>query len=373
MSEMQRLHVPLGERAYDLLVQPDLIDRAGELIAPLLPGGRLIIVTDANVAATPHLPRLERALDAAGIRQEAIVVPPGEATKSVGPLEALLEDILSRRIDRRTAVLALGGGVVGDLAGFAAAILLRGLDFFQVPTSLLAQVDSGAGGKTGINSRHGKNLIGAFHQPRLVLIDPSVLDQLPSRELRAGYAELVKHAFIADAPLFAWLEQNLAGFMAGDLAVRAEAIARSVAVKVRIVGEDERETGDRRALLNFGHTFGHAFELLTGYGSALLHGEAVAIGMADAFALSLRRGTCDGQDAGRAVAHLRQAGLPVRLADLGLDLAPGAIREAMARDKKAVSDQLTFILSGGIGRATVDRAVPGPLLDEVLAEGWARP
>ncbi|SNB79107.1 3-dehydroquinate synthase [Arboricoccus pini] len=368
MTAQRRLRVPLGQRSYDLLIQPYGLDEAGALILPLMRSRRLVVVTDSHVEVTPHMARLLASLQAAGIDARPVVVPAGEASKAMGVLEGLLEEILSGGIDRKTAILAFGGGVVGDLAGFAAAILLRGLDFFQVPTSLLAQVDSGAGGKTGINSRQGKNLIGAFHQPLFVLVDPTVLEGLPPRELKAGYAELVKHAFIRDEALFAWLESHLGDFMAGDLDVRAEAIARSVKVKVEIVGRDEKETGDERALLNFGHTFAHAYEFLTGYGDRLLHGEAVALGMAKAFALSVRLGLCRGQDAGRCVAHLRAAGLPVQAADLGLTFAPEAVREAMGRDKKTEGNRLTFILSRGIGQAIVDRSVPAEALQAILGE-----
>lgn len=366
MTGPHRLNVPLGERAYELLVEPGMLDRAGEWIAPLLRGPRLIVVTDAQLRATPHPDRLERALQRVGLRAETMEVPPGEGSKSFTALAALCDAILARGIDRRTTVVALGGGVVGDLAGFAAAILLRGLDLIQIPTTLLAQVDSSAGGKTGINSPHGKNLVGAFHQPKLVLIDPTALATLPPRELRAGYAELVKHAFIRDAALHDWLEEHLEAVLGGDVERQAEAIARSVAVKVAIVGADERETSGERALLNFGHTFAHAYETLDGYSDRLRHGEAVAIGMADAFRLSIRLGCCPGQDATRAVRHLARAGLPTSLGERDLHFDPVAIRQAMAKDKKAMDGRLTFIVSEGIGHARLAQDVPAGELEAVL-------
>ncbi|MCB1991549.1 MAG: 3-dehydroquinate synthase, partial [Geminicoccaceae bacterium] len=254
------LEVALGDRAYPIHIGGGLLDRAGEILGPLLPAPRAVLVTDSHVAATAHADRLEGSLRTAGIAVQRIVVPPGEGSKSFERLSWLVERILVGGVDRKTALVALGGGVIGDLAGFAAAITLRGLPFVQVPTSLLAQVDSSVGGKTGINTPQGKNLVGAFHQPLAVLIDVDTLNDLPERELRAGYAEIIKHGAIADAAYFAWLERHAAAMLAGDQALRVEAIRRSVEIKAAVVARDERETSGERALLNFGHTFGHAYE-----------------------------------------------------------------------------------------------------------------
>jgi 3-dehydroquinate synthase len=338
------------------------------MVAPLLRGCRAVLVTDANLARTPHPVRLEAALGRAGVRVDRLLMPAGEASKTMACLAGLLERMLALGVDRKTAVVALGGGVVGDLAGFAAAVCLRGLDLIQVPTTLLAQVDSSVGGKTGVDSPRGKNLIGAFHQPRLVLIDTAVLGSLPPRELRAGYAELVKHAFIRDRGLFEWLEGHADRVLAGDPEARAEAIRRSVAVKAAIVAADEHETGDLRALLNFGHTFAHAYETLTGYGDVLLHGEAVSLGMARAFALSVRLGLCPAADAARALEHLAGAGLPVEpAAGLRARLAPEAVLAVMRRDKKAEAGAPAFVLSDGLGRASLRRDVPAAALMAVLS------
>ena len=366
--EVTTLPVALGERAYDILIGQDLLGRADELVTPRLRGRRVVIVTDEHLEATDHPGRLRTALARSDIRQDTVTVPAGESSKSLGRLEPLLEEVLTFGIDRRATIVALGGGVVGDLAGFAAAILLRGLDYVQIPTTLLAQVDSSVGGKTAVNSRLGKNLIGAFHQPRLVLVDTGTLATLPERELKAGYAELVKHALIEDADLFAWLEGVAGRLLEGDAPLQQEALRRSVAIKARIVGEDERETSGRRALLNFGHTFAHAYETLAGYGGGLLHGEAVALGMARAFDLSVRLGLCDPADARRAIRHLRSTGLPVAARDVRNEgFAPEAAIEIMRRDKKVQDDRLTFVLSAGIGRALLRSDVPLDVLREVLA------
>lgn len=351
--------VALGERGYDILVGRGLLDRAGELLAPVLDGPEAVLVTDSNLVGTDLPGRVGRGLETAGLRYRTILVPAGEASKSMERLAALLEAILDGGADRRLAVLALGGGVIGDLAGLAAALLLRGVPLVQIPTSLLAQVDSSVGGKTGVNSRLGKNLIGAFWQPRRVLIDVDALATLPRRELVAGYAELVKHALIKDAALFDWLERHAAALLAGDPELRVEAIARSVAIKAAVVGADERETSGERAILNFGHTFAHAYETLTGYGSALLHGEAVGLGMAQALALSARLGRCATAEAARARAHLAAVGLPTRASAVrhgGFD--PERVLEVMRRDKKAAGGRLAFVLSDGIGRAGLTRDVP---------------
>ncbi|MDX6750028.1 3-dehydroquinate synthase [Geminicoccaceae bacterium 1502E] len=361
------LEVPLGERGYEILIGADLLDRAGELLAPVLALPEVVVVTDANLERTRHPARLERALDGADIRHRRITVPAGEASKSMGQLEKLVEAVLERGAERKITVVALGGGVVGDLAGFAAAVLLRGVGFVQIPTTLLSQVDSSVGGKTGVNSRHGKNLIGAFHQPARVLVDTSVLDDLPVRELKAGYAELVKHAFIKDRALFAWLETHAARLFEGDPDVRRDAIHRSLAIKAAVVAADERETRGERALLNFGHTFGHAYEAIAGYGTQLLHGEAVSIGMASAFALSQRLGLCPAEDAARALEHLRRAGLPVEAEpELAAAFTPDAVIAAMRRDKKVEASRLAFVLSRGIGEAFLTRDVPEDALRRVL-------
>lgn len=362
------LVVQLGERCYPIHVEAGLLDRAGELLGPLLPRPLVLLVTDTNVALTPHPDRLGASLGRAGIAVRRHVVVPGESSKSLESFGRLVEALLAGGIDRKTTVLAMGGGVVGDLAGFAAATALRGLPFVQVPTTLLAQVDSSVGGKTGINSAHGKNLIGAFHQPLAVLIDVDVLDDLPPRELRAGYAEVIKHACLADADYFAWLEAHAAAMLAGDPALRMEAIRWSVAIKAAVVAEDERETTGRRALLNFGHTFGHAYEALTGYGDQLLHGEAVALGMVKAARLSAALGLAPLADAERLEAHLVGLGIatdPRRLLNQGFPVA--AVIDAMTRDKKAEAGSLRFVLWRGVGDAFLTAGVDPAALRAILA------
>lgn len=350
-----RVHVALGERAYDILIGPRLIEEAGAILAERFPGRRYGIVTDEMVARA-QLPRLLAGLDAAGLGYEIVTVPAGEGSKSYAVLEKVVEGLLAARLERGDMVIALGGGVIGDLAGFAAAIARRGMDFVQIPTSLLAQVDSSVGGKTGINSPHGKNLVGAFHQPKLVLADLSALDTLDPRQFAAGYAEVVKYGLIDDPGFFEWLEANRVEIFAGGPA-RGEAVARCCAHKARVVIADERETGVR-ALLNLGHTFGHALEKDTGYSSRLLHGEGVAIGMVLAHGFSSRLGLAPGQDTGRVEAHLRQAGLPTTLADIPGELgSTEALMAAIAQDKKVSRGALTFILTHGIGRAFIERNV----------------
>lgn len=350
------VHVALGERAYDILIGPLLLDDAGVILAERFPGRRYGIVTDAQVAEA-QLPRLTASLEAAGLSYDTIVLPAGESTKSYASLETVVEGLLKARLERGDLVIALGGGVIGDLAGFAAAITRRGMDFVQMPTSLLAQVDSSVGGKTGINSPHGKNLVGAFHQPRLVLADLSTLDTLPARQFAAGYAEVAKYGLIDDPDFFDWLDAHLDEIFAGGPA-RGEAVARCCAHKARVVIEDERETGVR-ALLNLGHTFGHALEKDTGYSDRLLHGEGVAIGMVLAHGFSARLGLAPGQDVGRVSAHLKRAGLPTTLADIPGTLgSTDALMAAIAQDKKVSRGALTFILTRGIGRAFIERNVP---------------
>lgn len=344
----------LGARSYDVLIENGALDRAGALLGPWLRRGRAIIVTDAHVAEA-QLERLQTALG--DVEQHVVTLPPGEATKSWAQLEALTDRLLELEVERSDHVIALGGGVIGDLVGFAAAILKRGCGFVQVPTTLLAQVDSSVGGKTAINSRAGKNLVGAFHQPGFVLIDPSVLDTLPAREQRAGYAEVVKYGLINDFAFFEWCEANAATLLAGDGAARARAIEKSVAAKAAIVAADERETVDLRALLNLGHTFGHALEAETGFSDRLLHGEAVAAGMALAFRFSAARGLCSAQDAMRVSAHLAASGLPDGLRAAGVSASGEALVAHMLHDKKMAGGTLPFILARGIGEAYVDKSV----------------
>jgi 3-dehydroquinate synthase len=359
--------VDLGARSYEIAIGAGLLTQAGERIKPFLKRPLVAIVTDSNVAAR-HLDHLQESLRKADIRAPAIVLPAGEATKSYQHLAETCDGLLSAGIERRDMIIALGGGVIGDLAGFAAAILRRGVDFIQIPTTLLAQVDSSVGGKTGINSAHGKNLIGAFHQPKSVLIDIALLDTLPKRELAAGYAEVAKYGLLGDAPFFSWLESNAPALFAGDAQARIKAITTSCEMKARIVAEDETETGVR-ALLNLGHTFGHALEAATGYSSRLLHGEAVAIGMAQAFRFSERQKLCAQGTAARIEAHLRSVGLPTRLSDIPGDLpGPEKLLDIMRQDKKAVAGKLTFILVRGIGEAFITRDVAEEDVLAFLAE-----
>jgi len=352
---MTCIPVALGDRSYDVLIEPGLLARAGARLAPLARGRRMAIVTDSNV--TGHLATLQASLTAGGVDSEAIVLPPGEGSKSWAMLEQLTDRLLDLGVERGDHVVALGGGVIGDLVGFACSILKRGCGFVQVPTTLLAQVDSSVGGKTAINTRAGKNLIGAFHQPALVLIDPQVLDTLPIRELRAGYAEVVKYGLIDDADFFAWCEAHGAALLAGDGTARAHAIAHAVGAKARIVAEDERETTGKRALLNLGHTFGHALEAETGFSDRLLHGEAVAAGMAMAFAYSAGLGLAPTADAERVRAHLRSVNLPDSAAAAGVGADGATLVGHMLHDKKMDGGTLPFLLARGIGATYLDRSV----------------
>ena len=342
--------VDLGARTYPVVIEPGLLARAGEHLLPLAKGRRIVVVADENVAV--HLEVLVNALGC-----PAVVLPPGESSKSWGMLEHLCDELLDHGIERGDLVVALGGGVTGDLVGFATAILKRGCRFAQVPTTLLAQVDSSVGGKTAINARAGKNLLGAFKQPEIVLIDPDVLDTLPPRELRAGYAEVVKYGLIDDAAFFAWCEANGTALLAGDRDARAHAIAHSVAAKARIVAADEYETLGLRALLNLGHTFGHALEAEAGFSDRLLHGEAVAAGCALAFAFSAERGLCPPEDARRVAAHFREVGLPDTLAAARIDAPAARLVEHMRHDKKMDAGTLPFLLAHGIGRTYLDKSV----------------
>ncbi len=367
MASVETIGLDLGARSYDILVGPGLLASAGAHIKPVARQNSVVIVTDANVAKH-HLATLERALAEAGIDSQAIVLAPGEPAKEFPRFAQLVDRILDTRPERASMLVALGGGVIGDLTGFAAAVVLRGIDFVQIPTTLLAQVDSSVGGKTGINTRHGKNLVGAFHQPRLVLADTSVLDTLPRRELLAGYAETVKYGLLGDAGLFDWLDANAAALLAGDAEARRHAIVESCRAKARIVAEDEHERG-ARALLNLGHTFGHALETETGFGAVLLHGEAVAIGMAMAFDLSARLGLCPEDDARRVRRHLAAVGLPRGLDALdGARLSPAALIAHMRQDKKVRDGRITFILARGIGRAFIADDVDIAEVEALLAD-----
>ncbi len=352
----ETVSVALGERSYDIAIGEGVLARAGEIIAPLLKRPMTAIITDGNVAAA-HLATLERALAAHGIRSTAIIMPPGEATKSFRHLGELCDRLLAAGVERRDRIIAFGGGVIGDLAGFAAAILRRGVDFIQIPTTLLAQVDSSVGGKTGINSPHGKNLIGAFHQPLAVITDINLLNTLPRRELASGYAEVAKYGLLGDRGFFEWLEGAAPAIMRGDTQARIHAIKQSCKAKARIVAEDETETGVR-ALLNLGHTFGHALESATGYSSRLLHGEGVSIGMVQAFRFSERQKLCAPGTAERVASHLKSVGLPVHASQISGELPPPAtLLDIMRQDKKAQGGRLTFILTKGIGEAFIAKDV----------------
>lgn len=367
-AAVETLRLDLGERSYDIVVGENLLAEAGEAIARVIRRPDVAVVTDENVAPL-YLDKLQGALDKAGIRHSAVILPAGEGTKDFAHLENLAESLLERRVERRTTLIALGGGVIGDITGFVAAILLRGMDFVQVPTTLLAQVDSSVGGKTGINSRHGKNLIGAFHQPRLVLADMDVLDTLPRRQLLAGYAEVVKYGFIDDPAFFDWLDAHAGALLTGDKVACRQAVLTSCAAKAKVVAADEKE-GGLRALLNLGHTFGHALEAETGYGDRLLHGESVAIGMAMAFDLSVRLGLCPPEDADKVRRHMAGVGLPVDLA--GIKDASWTAERLMAHmqtDKKVKDGRVTFILTRGIGKSFIAENVePEPV--RVLLESY---
>jgi len=361
--------VALGERAYDIVIGRGLLADLGERIKALRPGARAAIVTDETVGKI-HLGAAETALKSSGIDSARIVVPAGENSKSYGTFEKICEAIIAGRLERNDLVVALGGGVIGDLAGFAASCVRRGLDFVQVPTTLLAQVDSSVGGKTGINSRQGKNLIGAFHQPVLVIADTALLDTLPKREFRAGYAEVAKYGLLGDPSFFAWLEKNWQDVFAGGPA-REHAIAVCCRGKADIVARDERETGER-ALLNLGHTFGHALEAGCGFSGRLLHGEAVALGIVLAFEFSARRGLIAVSEAGRATAHLAAVSLPTQLKNVPGGV-PGAdaLMDLIAQDKKVKRGSLTFILVRGIGQAFIENKVDAAEVLTFLTEKLA--
>jgi 3-dehydroquinate synthase len=369
-TKTETVKVKLGKRSYDILIGENLLADAGKRIAKLRAGASVAIVTDGNVAHH-HLATLERSLDAAKVTYRSVLLSAGEGTKSYSNLETVAEAILQSRIERGDLVIALGGGVIGDLAGFAASVVRRGVDFVQIPTTLLAQVDSSVGGKTGINSPQGKNLVGAFHQPALVIADLRTLDTLPAREFRAGYAEVAKYGLINDPKFFDWLEKNWREVFSGGPA-RAKAVATSCKAKAAIVGRDERESGER-ALLNLGHTFGHALEAATGYSDRLLHGEGVGLGMVLAFKLSAKLKLCKPADVTRVVSHLEKIGLPTRLSQITGSLpGPDGLLSLMMQDKKVSRGKLVFILAKGIGKAfiakNVDTKVVRELLKDALAE-----
>ncbi|HEY2482145.1 MAG TPA: 3-dehydroquinate synthase [Caulobacteraceae bacterium] len=364
--------VALAGQSYEVVIGAGVIGEAGARIGPLLARPRVAVVADETVNAL-HGAQLSEALGGAGIEAASVTIPPGETAKSFSGLERLCDELLALEFERGDLIVAFGGGVVGDLAGLAAAIFKRGIDFVQIPTTLLAQVDSSVGGKTAIDTPRGKNLIGVFHQPRLVLADLALLDTLPARELRCGYAEVIKYGLLGDADFFAWLEANGGRALAREPEALSEAVERSVAMKAQIVGQDERE-GGVRALLNLGHTFAHALEAESGFGEALKHGEAVAVGCAMAFRFSVQLGLCPPADAERAQRAIAAAGLPARLSDLALP-APtaAALVSRMAQDKKAKAGRLTFILVRGIGQAFAADGVDGGAVTAFLLTEGARP
>jgi 3-dehydroquinate synthase len=376
-----RVSVDLADRAYEILVGPGLIDGAGSALEDLVSGRQVVIIVDEALIPLGYLDRLKTALSGAGspaVRSlHHIVVASGESAKSFASFERVMGELLSLGIDRRTLIVAFGGGIAGDLAGFVAASALRGLDFIQIPTTLLSQVDSSVGGKTGINTQHGKNLVGAFHQPKRVLIDIGVLDTLSDRELRAGYAEVVKYGAIGDLGFFEWLEAHGRALLDGDADARREAIVRSCAAKAAVVIADERESSGRRALLNFGHTFGHALEAMAGYDGSLVHGEGVAVGMSIAARYSAKLGLCSGQDAERLIAHLRDVELPTELDDVDVQRRWGAdaLMGHMTKDKKVQDGRIVFVLLEALGRAVVKRDADPELarhmLDRSVAAGAA--
>jgi 3-dehydroquinate synthase len=363
--------VPLGDRAYDILIGPGLLADAGALMRPLLPSARVFVVTDETLEGL-HLEALKDALDDAGLENHGVVLPSGEQTKSFAHLESLLQAMLEAGCERGTTVVAFGGGVIGDLAGFAASILMRGVPFVQIPTTLLSQVDSSVGGKTAINTPQGKNLVGTFYQPRLVLADTTLLGTLPVRELKAGYAEVVKYGLIDDPAFFDWLEVAAPALLALNPSAIVRAVETSCRAKARIVGADERESA-QRALLNLGHTFAHALEAEGGYGELLLHGEAVSIGLRLAFELSVALGLCPPADRDRLVAHLQSVAMPVELPP-----HPHGAWEVdrllghFAKDKKVKDGRVTFVLARGIGQAFLSAEVPVATVRQVLADAVAR-
>ncbi|MCC9624530.1 3-dehydroquinate synthase [Thalassospira sp. MA62] len=356
MSNHDTLRVELGARSYDILVGSNILADAASYIAPFVKKAGVVVICDAAITDN-HLKTVVASLDGANISHREVIVPSGEQSKSFAMFENVVEQILAMGIERSTLIVALGGGVVGDLAGYVAASLLRGLDFVQIPTTLLSQVDSSVGGKTGINSKSGKNLVGAFHQPRLVLADTAVLGTLPARELRSGYAEVVKYGLIDDPEFFAWLEEKGQAVLEFDGPERREAVIKSCTAKARIVSQDERE-GGKRALLNLGHTFGHALEAETGYGDKLLHGEAVGIGMVIAHDVCAAMGLAPAGEKDRIVSHLASVGLPIAASDIrGMHWDVDRLIAHMARDKKVRDGEITFVMTRGIGKAFTSKAM----------------
>ena len=372
LSERRTVRVDLAERGYDIVIGERLLETADDVLAPVIAGRRTVVVTDAVIRDT-HLPRLAKALDRLDIRWDTVTIPAGEGAKSFPELEALLDRLLDLGIDRSTVLIAFGGGVVGDVAGFAAALFMRGIDLVQIPTTLLSQVDSAVGGKNAINTRYGKNLVGTFHQPRIVLDDVSVLESLPHRELLSGYGEVVKCGLIRGEAEFSWLESNASALLALDTDPLIEAVRLGCETKAQIVASDERDRGDR-ALVNLGHTFAHAIEAEAGYG-VLPHGEAVAAGLAAATALSARLGHCNPSTVERVRGHLRGIGLPDRIAALASNRPwnPRAILGHMAHDKKTVAGRIHFVLLRGIGAPFVDGTVPEETVLDVLDGECGRP
>lgn len=359
------VRVELADRSYDIIIGEGLLPGAGPYLANVLARPRVVIVSDETVAGL-HLTPLQASLKMSGIQNDAIIVPAGEGSKNFAQLQSTLDRLLDLRIERRDTILALGGGVVGDLAGFAAAILRRGVDFIQLPTTLLAQVDSSVGGKTAINAAQGKNLIGAFYQPRLVLADVAALTSLPERELRAGYGEVVKYGLINDFAFFQWMEKNGRQLLAGVPSALRHAVAVSCRAKAAIVARDERESGER-ALLNLGHTFAHALEAEAGYDGRVLHGEAVSVGLGLAFTLSTHLGLCPSQETERVLRHLAAVGLPTEVAQIGLSgLTAAAMLNHMRQDKKVTDGRLTFVLARGIGQAFITNEVAESAVTEML-------
>ena len=356
----QKITIALKDHSYDIHVGQGLLDQAGELIAPHLSRPRTVIITDQNVAKH-QLPRLEKALSKSDIAFDSIILPAGEATKSFSQLENLLDQLLALKLERQDTIIAFGGGVIGDLVGFAASIYQRGIGFIQIPTTLLSQVDSSVGGKTGINTPRGKNLVGSFHQPQLVLTDVTTLNTLPKRQLLAGYAEVVKYGLIGDRDFFEWLEDNGPKITAGDPVAQTEAIVISCKAKARVVIEDEKEKG-QRALLNLGHTFGHALEAECGYKDHLFHGEAVAIGMVMAFDLSVKMGLCPKEDAQRVRQHLENMTLPTRIAKSNHPVSQVAMTaeglfQHTLHDKKISGGKITFVIASAIGQAFLNKNI----------------
>ncbi len=361
---LETVHVPLGDRAYDILIGSELIDTLGELIKPVLRRHRVVVITDENVGAH-YGKRVKKACETVGINHDSIVLPAGEATKSFDHYNALMNRLLALGVERSDTLIALGGGVIGDLTGFAAATLRRGVNFIQVPTSLLAQVDSSVGGKTGINTSYGKNLIGAFYQPRMVVADLATLDTLSKRELLAGYAEVVKYGLINNAEFFEWLEKNGEHLLSGDRACQAKAVATSCREKARVVVADEHEAGER-AYLNLGHTFGHALEAQCGYDGTLLHGEGVAIGMVLAFEASASMNMIAKKAPQRIAAHLKSVGLPVRINEINRSMDVKQLLAHMAQDKKVSDGKITFILATEIGNVIASSDVSLDIVSKVI-------